>query len=578
MTAACSEISADWIPARLEQVYQRDRTAITLGLRTLKQRGWLEICWHPQAAHVCIGDPPPRTPDTFTFSQQILHQLNGLALVSCACVTPWERVVDLQFARRPGESAVWHLYVEVMGKYSNVVLTNSANEIITAAHQVSSQQSSIRPIQTGQPYELPPALTGTIPSLSESQERWLERVSLVPGAIKRCLLKSYRGLSPSLVQSMVQVAGLNPDQSTDTLNATDWQRLFERWQEWLQFLEKSQFQPGWTPEGYTVLGWNITNRASNVQDLLNYYYKEQLNQQEFSQLRHQLTQKLNNILTKLRQRVSTFEERLKQSDRADDYRHQADLLMTYLQEWQPGMKSITLTDFDSGKPVAIALDPEKNAIQNAQNLYKRAGKLKRARGAVEPLIAEVQPEIEYLEQVEEAITALSFTNAQIDKYYTREDLEALQEIREELIGQGYISEPEYLRRSSNASSRVNFLRYLTPSGFELLIGRNNRQNDQLTFRLAGDYDLWFHAQEIPGSHVLMRVEPGAVPDEADLQFAADLAAFYSRSRQSDLVPVVYTEPKHVYKPKGAKPGIALYKQEQIIWGNPQRGKQQINNS
>lgn len=138
-----------------------------------------------------------------------------------------------------------------------------------------------------------------------------------------------------------------------------------------------------------------------------------------------------------------------------------------------------------------------------------------------------------------------------------------------------MSQPEYLRRSSNAPAKINFLRYRTPSGFELLIGRNNRQNDQLTFRLAGDYDLWFHAQEIPGSHVLMRVEPGAVPEEADLQFAADLAAYYSRSRQSDLVPVVYTEPKHVYKPKGAKPGIALYKQEQILWGKPPQAIQDL---
>ena len=107
LTAACSEISALWIPARIEQVYQRDRYTITIGLRTLKQRGWLEISWHPQAAHICIGDPPPRTPDTFTFSQQLLHQLNGLALVSCASVVPWERVVDLQFANRPGEPARW---------------------------------------------------------------------------------------------------------------------------------------------------------------------------------------------------------------------------------------------------------------------------------------------------------------------------------------------------------------------------------------------------------------------------------------------------------------------------------------
>lgn len=130
-----------------------------------------------------------------------------------------------------------------MGKYSNVVLTNSANEIITAAHQVSPQQSSVRPIQTGQPYELPPALTETVPNLSESQERWQERVSLVPGTLKRCLLKSYRGLSSALIQSMIQVAGLDPEQSTDSLNAKEWQQLFSRWQEWLIALEKSQFQP-----------------------------------------------------------------------------------------------------------------------------------------------------------------------------------------------------------------------------------------------------------------------------------------------------------------------------------------------
>ena len=575
LTAACSEISAEWIPARIEQVYQRDRYTILLGLRTLKQRGWLEICWHPQAAHLCIGDPPPRTPDTFTFSQQLIHQLNNLALVSCAGVTAWERVVDLQFARRPGEPALWHLYVEVMGKYSNVILTDSANQIITAAHQVSPQQSSVRPIQTGQPYELPPALTNAIPSLSESQARWQERVSLVPGALKRCLLKNYRGLSPNLVQSMVKVAGLEPEQSTDTLTATDWQQLFSRWQEWLQVLEKSQFHPGWTEDGYTALGWNVIKQALNVQDLLNQYYTSQLNRQEFSQLRHQLSQKLNNILEKLRLRVRTFEERLQQSAQADNYRQQADLLMAHLQEWQPGMKSISLPDFDSGEPVAIALDPEKNAIQNAQNLYKRAGKLKRARSAVEPLIAEVQPEIQYLEQVEDAITALSFINELSDRNQTLENLEALKEIRDELIGQGYMEELEYGRRSPNAPSNTNFLRYLTPSRFELLIGRNNRQNDQLTFRQAGDYDLWFHAQEIPGSHVLMRVEPGAVADEADLQFAADLAAYYSRSRQSESVAVVYTEPKHVYKPKGAKPGIGLYKHERIIWGNPQQGKQYL---
>ncbi|MGL5923506.1 Rqc2 family fibronectin-binding protein [Chroococcidiopsis sp.] len=568
LTAACSELSRDWIPARLEQVYQRDRYTILLALRTLDRRGWLEISWHPQAAHLCIGTPPPRQPDTFTFSQQLLHQLNGLALISCSPVVPWERVVDLQFARRPGEPLLWHVYVEIIGKYSNVVLTNAANEITTAAHQVSPKQSSVRPIQTGQSYELPPALTGTAPSLDEPFSRWQERVSLVPSALKRCLLKSYRGISPALIEAIAQAADLDPEQSTDSLTAEDWQQLFHYWQAWLQTLATSEFFPGWTATGYTVLKWNVIQPVASVQELLNQYYTNQLNRQEFSQLQYQLSQKIQSLLVKLQQKIDSFKARLQQSDRADSYRQQADLLMAHLQEWQPGMKSITLADFETGEPIAIALNPEKNAIQNAQGLYKQAGKLKRARGAVEPLLAEVEQERDYLEQVEAAV-------AQVDKYQSTEDLEALKEIREELIQQKYLKAPDYGRRNANEDSSVNFHRYSTPSGFELLVGRNNRQNDQLTFRVAGDYDLWFHAQEIPGSHVLIRVTPGAAPEEADLQFAADFAAYYSRARQSDRVPVIYTEPKYVYKPKGAKPGIAIYKQEQVIWGQPLQAEQYL---
>ncbi|MEQ8959437.1 MAG: NFACT RNA binding domain-containing protein [Coleofasciculus sp. C2-GNP5-27] len=584
LTAACAELQAGWIPGRLEQVYQRDRYTIALCLRTLQGRGWLTLAWHPQAARICLTDPPPRLPDTFTFSDQLRHQLKGLALVRIQFIAPWERVLDLQFARRPGDPILWHLYVEIMGKYSNVILTDAKNIIVTAAHQVSSQQSSVRPIQTGQPYDHPPALLGDLPSLSESQERWQERVSLVPGALKRQLLKSYRGLSPALVRSMIQAADLDPDQSTETLETEDWQRLFQRWQEWLWALvnwgvgeageageaggargdkEVNRLQPGWREDGYNVLGWGVIKPAPSVQVLLHQYYTDQLNRQEFSRLRNQLTQKVNSFLVRSRSKALGFEQRLQQSEQADEYRQQADLLMAHLQDWQPGMNQITVLDFATNQPLTISLDPNKNAVQNAQALYKRHQKLKRARLAVVPLLQEVQAEVEYLEQVEASLI-------QIDRYTTPEDLQALQEIREELMGQGYLDVQD--QRSQDGTEASEPYRYRTPSGFELLIGRNNRQNDQLTFRTAGDYDLWFHTQEIAGSHVLLRLDPGAVPDEADLQFAADLAAHYSRGRQSDVVPVVYTEPKHVYKPKGAKPGMAIYKRERILWGRPQQAE------
>jgi predicted ribosome quality control (RQC) complex YloA/Tae2 family protein len=536
-----------------------------LALRTLKKRGWLTISWHPQAARIHISDPPPRSPDTFTFSQQLRHQIGNLALVAIEPVAAWERAIDLQFAQRPGDKILWHLYVEIMGKYSNVVLANQDNLIVTAAHQVSSAQSSVRPIQTGQPYEIPPALTDPAPSLSESFDRWRSRVALVPGAIRRNLLKPYRGLSSALVLSMVQAAEIDPDRSTETLSDEEWHLLFDYWQTWLKRLEDEQFEPGWTAQGYTALGWGMVQPGKSLQAVVDRYYRDQLNQQEFVQLRHQIRQKLNHLLSKLRVKVEGFKSRLSQSDQADESKHQADLLMANLHQWKPGMKAIELPDFETDEPVLISLDPEKNAVLNAQTLYKKHQKLKRTRAAIEPLLAEVQSEIDYLEQVEAAIS-------QFEGYETPDDLEALVEIRDELIQQGYLEDSEYRRADRKDDTESQPYRYTTPSGFELLVGRNNRQNDQLSFRTATEYDLWFHTQEIPGSHVLLRLEPGKAADEKDLQFAANLTAYHSRARQSEQVPVIYTEPKNVYKPKGAKPGTVIYKHERVIWGQPQQAK------
>ena len=566
LIAAAGEVANNWIPARIEQVYQRDRYTLFLALRTLKQRGWLTICWHPQAARLCLSNPPPRTPDTFTFSDQLRHQLKGLALVASESIAPWERVIDLQFAQRPGEKPLWHLYVEIMGKYSNVILTDANRQIVTPAHQVSSTQSSVRPIQTGQPYHFPPPIIGTLPKLEESFTRWQEKVSLIPGQLKRQLLNSYRGLSPSVAVEIIKAAELTPEQSTEDLSSTDWQTLFKYWQEWLQILATRKFQPGWQEQGYTVLGWNITKLANSVQELLDCYYTKEFNQQVFKQLHHQLMQKVTNLLKKVQQKADTFRQRLEQSQEAEAYRQQADLLMAHLQQWQPGLKSITLADFETGKPVKIKLNPEKNAVQNAQFLYKNHQKLKRAKDAVKPLLQEVEAEISYLEQVKASLS-------QLERYHAAEDLETLEEIRTELIQQNYLpsNRPNQAQKDSDSQP----YRYKTPSGFELWIGRNNRQNDRLTSRTAGDYDLWFHTQEIPGSHLLLRLEPGAIPEEQDLQFSADLAAYYSQARQSEQVPVVYTEPKNVYKPRGAKPGMVVYKKERVLWGRPQLAKQYL---
>ena len=572
LVALTHELNLACVPARLEQVHQSDRHTIYLQLRTLEKKQWLLLSWHPQAARLHLSTPPPKQPDTFTFSQQILHQVAGFALVSVKLTSQWERVIDLQFAKRPDDEVQWHLYLEVMGKYSNAVLVNANGEIVTAAHQVSQKQSRVRPIQTGDRYELPPALLEAIPSLSESFDSWRDRLILIPKEIKRNLLSNYRGISSSLVRSLVAIADVSADKNVTDLTFSEWEALFRAWQIWLTCIEKKEFYPHLEEKGYALTPQPPEEQLSlSVNDFCDRYYSQQTGQVAFQQLRQQISQSIQNQLAKLTIKENEFLDRLKLSTQADDFRNKADLLMAHLQLWKIGMKEIKLTDFHTGDSVRIPLDPTLNAQQNAQSFYKKHQKQKRAALAIAPLLESVQQEIAYLEQVSTAVSLLE-----------QNELPALREIRAELAQQGYLKvTAEYAPRTKtnhksgkNKSNRTkqeeipDCHRFTTPNGFEVWVGRNNYQNDLISFRIAGEYDLWLHAQEISGSHVLLRLPAGAIAEDQDLQVAANYAAYYSRARQSDQVPVVCTIPKYVFKPKGAKPGMVVYTHEKIIWGQP----------
>lgn len=572
LVALTHELDLACVPARLEQVHQSDRHTIHLQLRTLEKKQWLLLSWHPQAARIHLCTPPPKQPDTFTFSQQILHQVAGFALVSVQLTSPWERVVDLQFAKRPDDAVQWHLYLEVMGKYSNAILVNANGEIVTAAHQVSSKQSRVRPIQTGDRYELPPALLEAIPSLSESFDSWRDRLILIPKEIKRNLLSNYRGVSSSLVRSLIAIANLDGDKNVADLTLSEWEMLYQAWQSWLTCIDQKHFYPHLEGKGYALTpspAGSEDKTPESVNEFCDRYYSQQTGQVAFQQLHQQISQAIHNQLAKLTIKETEFLDRLKLSTQADDFKDKADLLMAHLHCWEIGMKEITLTDFHSGESVIISLDPTKNAAQNAQSFYKKHQKQKRAALAIAPLLEAVQQEIAYLEQVSTAVSLLE-----------QNELTALQEIRAELAQQGYLKvTAEYAPRTKtnnkkNKSNRTkqeeipDCHRFTTPNGFEVWVGRNNYQNDLISFRIAGEYDLWLHAQEISGSHVLLRLPAGAIAEDLDLQIAANYAAYYSRARQSDQVPVVCTIPKYVFKPKGAKPGMVVYTHEKIIWGQP----------
>ncbi|MBL1210420.1 NFACT family protein [Geminocystis sp. GBBB08] len=556
LVAICYSLNNNYIPSRLEQVYQIDRYTISLCLRSLNYKRWLTVSWHPQGARICLGNPPPRGKDTFTFSEQLRHLINGYALIGVKIVTDWERVADFQFAKRPKEDPLYHLYVEIMGKYSNVILTSADNQIITVAKQITSDKSSLRTVETSQFYQLPPPLTGETPKLTESLEKWREKVSLIPGRIDKQLIKTYRGISPIIVQDLLHRSNILFDKSNQELTIEEWQILYKNWQTWLEVIEKKTFNFIQTQQGYSVLAEKYSNQ--DLHKILNTYYSQQIYQENFKQLKQQIQQKIKNILNKLIVKRDKYQDKLNDSDNCEMYSNKADLLMAHLHEWKLGMKEIILNDFITNEPIKINLAPDKNIIQNAQILYKQNQKLKRAKLALQPLLEEVKNEINYLQQIATILNQLN--------YQESEDLITLQEIKAELINQKYIEDSQY--RGNNIVEESHPRKYQTPSGYEVLIGRNNRQNDILTFRTATDYDLWFHAQEISGSHVLLRLSAGDVPDHQDLQYTANLTAYYSQGRESDQVSVIYTKPNHVYKPKGAKPGMVIYTRETVIWGKP----------
>ena len=266
-----------------------------------------------------------------------------------------------------------------------------------------------------------------------------------------------------------------PSKKTDTLEADNWQELFSCWQKWLIVLEQKQFDPGWLKNGYTVLGWNKTKQESEVQTLLNEYYTREFNRQQFQQIYHQLNQKLTNLLKKLNVKANVFRQRLAQSKDAENYRHQGDLLMAHLHELKPGMKSITLNDFETGEAVKIKLNPEKNPAQNAQYVYKQSQKLKRAKDAVVPLLTEVDAEINYLSQVQTALNQL-----QGEDTGNSEDLQALAEIKEELIQQEYLT-AERQTDNSKVDCDSQPYRFKAPSGCEIWI--RSQQSPERHFEL-----------------------------------------------------------------------------------------------
>ncbi|WP_226414046.1 NFACT family protein [Synechococcus sp. MU1642] len=532
------------VPSRFEKAQQPDPATIQLGCRSLKGMVWLELSWQAEAPRLVEVNPPPRSGSGSTFAQQLQHSLRQLALVELH-QSGFERVVEFRFAQRPGEPIQRVLVLELMGRHSNLLLLDEERNIIALGRQVRDHQSRVRPLSTGDSYSHPPMLQGLAPDRTEGFERWKERLSLVPIPLRKAFQQTYQGISPALAG---QLAGDHLNAPVDSLVASQWNHLFERWSLWLEQLESEQFALVVENDGrYRVWGAPTTevHPQPALALTLGSLHQQCQEQRALARVNHELRQRLERWRSKEQAAQEDQRQRLNATEGHGALQRQADALL-------------------------CLGNPSRDQVDEAQSLYRRAKKLRRSRPILEQRLKHHQRRLELINESE------TFMEDQLSA--TWQDcparLSALNDLREELDELLQPKERRGNTRHQRQRNQPKPLELTTPGGLKVQVGRNHRQNDWISLRQARSGDLWFHAQECPGSHVVLKSSNG-LAEESDLVMATDLAAYFSRARGNMLVAVVMVPTDQLQRIPGAGPGTVRHGQAEIRWGDPQGAEERL---
>jgi predicted ribosome quality control (RQC) complex YloA/Tae2 family protein len=557
LRAVLVDLRSRLLPSRFEKAQQPDPQTLQLGFRTLRGMIWLELSWKAEVPRLVEISAPPKQGAGSTLAQQIQHGLRQLALTELS-QEGFERVVQFQLAPRPGQPPQRTLVLELMGRHSNLLLLDDRQRITAIARQVRTHQSRVRPIGTGDLYSSPPALQGIAPRLDEPEQRWRERLKLLPLSLEKAMRSAYQGISPVLARYLADehedAARARLAISVHELSEQEWQALHHRWQCWLQALETDVFALQfdglnsyrvWKPGSAGELLADLSKCGQPLSLRLGEYYATVLQRQELNRATQDLQKQLKQLRKREEALLADQRAGLEETGSADDLQQQGDALL-------------------------CQVSPNRETIDRAQKLYCRARKLRRAVPALEERLQHHQSRLVLLEGSESFLEEL--IGADWDGMETR--TKSLLDLREELDD---LLAPKRLRRRRRQGSRrvdPQPLEIRSPAGLLIQVGRNHRQNDWISLRRARPGDLWFHAQECPGSHVVLKASAGFADDD-DVTLAADMAAWFSRARGNRRVAVVRAPVEHLQRIAGAALGTVQHKEGEVVWAEPDRARQRL---
>ena len=465
-----------------------------------------------------------------------------------------ERIIrfDIEHLDELGDLRCKTLIIEIMGKHSNIIFCDEQNRIIDSIKHVSLQMSSVREVLPGRTYFIPVTQEKANP-LELSLETFSELVGSKSTKLAKAIYTSYTGISPVAANEVVFRSGLNEEMSGNSLSELEMLHLFKTFSYYMEDVKSGNFTPqivynGKAPVEYSALTLTMYQDFENVSHesishILETYYAERNTVTIIRQRSVDLRKIVQTALDRSRKKYDLQAKQLKDTEKRDTYRIYGELLTTYGYSAKPGSKSLDVLNYYTNEELTIPLDPQISALENAKKYFDKYNKLKRTYEAVSELLKETGDEVEHLDSISTAL----------DIALSEEDLV---EIKEELMEYGYIKKRHPGGKKPKITSKP--FHYVSSDGYHMYVGKNNFQNEELTFKFAAGNDWWFHAKGIPGSHVIVKTEGNDDMPDTTFEEAGRLATYYSQSRENEKVEIDYIQKKHVKKPKGGKPGFVVY--------------------
>lgn len=535
---------------RLYKIAQPESDELLLTVKT--QTGQYRLTISANASLPLIyftleNKPSPMTAPNFCML--LRKHLNNGRIVSVT-QPGLERIIDIEVEHLNdlGDLCRKHIIAEFMGKHSNIIFCDDRQMILDSIKHVSSQMSSVREVLPGRTYFIPQTVDKADPLSTDYNG--FKSVYGKPMPLSKAIYTSYTGVSPLIAEEICYEASISSDKPANCLDENERLHLFNIFTNFFEQVREGNFSPNIFYENnepkefssVTMTLYPECKAFDSISELLHCFYSEKDKYTRIRQKSSDLRRIVSTALERSYKKLDIQEKQLKDTEKRDKFRIYGELINTYGYNIPEGAKSFTALNYYTSEEITIPLDTSLTPSENAVKYFNRYNKLKRTFEADSKLIEETKSEIEHLESVSTALDIAAFEDD-------------LVQLKEELIESGYIHRKTKSGKKVKITSKP--FHYISSDGFDIYVGKNNFQNDELTFKFANGNDWWFHAKKMPGSHVLVRTEGKELPDRT-FEEAASLAAYYSKGKEQDKVEIDYCLKKEVKKPAAAKPGFVVY--------------------